>query len=449
MSIKLKLIFGLIFLLTSLIRGNVLSAQPVILTQREQARVVDELLEDRLRNVLPGLMRREGFDMWVVISREYNEDPVIRTLLPATWFAARRTTMLVAYDRGAEKGMEYFAVARYDVGKVFKRAWDPDANPDQWAQLGKLIAERNPKKIGINKAPGYGHADGLTSNDYDMLMQVLPKKLHPNVVSAEKLAVSWLETRTEREMAIYSNICRIAHDIIAEGFSEKVIQPGVTTTDDVVWWYRERIKELKLDTWFQPSVSIQRNEEEALTAKRPQPLVIQPGDLLHVDFGITYLRLNTDTQQHGYVLRPGEQQVPAFLQDAFNKGNRLQDILTSNYKTGLTGNQILKESRRQAIEEGLKPSIYTHPIGFHGHAAGTTVGMWDMQEGVPYTGEYPLHPETAYSIELNTTVYIPEWKKEIRIQLEEDGYFDGTGFRYIDGRQKEIWPIPRPSANKQ
>jgi Xaa-Pro aminopeptidase len=449
MNIKMKLIFSLIFLLTSLTGRNFLSAQPVILTQREQARVVDELLEDRLRNVLPGLMRREGFDMWVVISREYNEDPVIRTLLPATWFAARRTTMLVAYDRGVEKGMEYFAVARYDVGKVFKRSWDPDANPDQWAQLGKLIAERNPKKIGINKAPGYGHADGLTSNDYDMLMQVLPKKLQPNVASAEKLAVSWLETRTEREMAIYSNICRIAHDIIAEGFSEKVIQPGVTTTDDVVWWYRERIKELKLDTWFQPSVSIQRNEEEALMAKRPQPLVIQPGDLLHVDFGITYLRLNTDTQQHGYVLRPGEQQVPAFLQDAFNKGNRLQDILTSNYKTGLTGNQILKESRRQAIEEGLKPSIYTHPIGFHGHAAGTTVGMWDMQEGVPYTGEYPLHPETAYSIELNTTVYIPEWKKEIRIQLEEDGYFDGTGFRYIDGRQKEIWPIPRPSANKQ
>ncbi|MFZ9980969.1 MAG: M24 family metallopeptidase [Cyclobacteriaceae bacterium] len=449
MSTKLKLIFGLIFLLTSLIRGNILSAQPVILSQREQARVVDELLEDRLRNVLPGLMRREGFDMWVVISREYNEDPIIRTLLPATWFAARRTTMLVAYDRGAEKGMEYFAVARYDVGKVFKRAWDPDANPDQWAQLGKLIAERNPKKIGINKAPGYGHADGLTSNDYDMLMQVLPKKLQPNVVSAEKLAVSWLETRTEREMTIYSNICRIAHDIIAEGFSEKVIQPGVTTTDDVVWWYRERIKELKLDTWFQPSVSIQRNEEEALMAKRPQPLVIQPGDLLHVDFGITYLRLNTDTQQHGYVLRAGEHEVPAFLQDAFKKGNRLQDILTSNYKTGLTGNQILKESRRQAIEEGLKPSIYTHPIGFHGHAAGTTVGMWDMQDGVPYTGEYPLHPETAYSIELNTTVYIPEWKKEIRIQLEEDGYFDGKGFRYIDGRQKEIWPIPRPSANKQ
>lgn len=422
------------------------SAQPVVLSQRAQAAVVDELLEDRLKNLLPNLMRREGVDMWVVISREYNEDPVIRTLLPATWFAARRTTMLLVFDKGASQPMEYLAVARYDVGKVFKRAWDPEAQPDQWAQLGKLISDRSPKKIGVNKAVGYGHADGLTSNDYDRLMEVLPKKLQSAVVSAEKLAVSWLEARSEKEMVIYPQICRIAHDIIAEGFSDKVIQPGVTTTDDVVWWYRERIRELKLDTWFQPSVSVQREEDEVLLSKRVQPLVIQPGDLLHVDFGITYLRLNTDTQQHAYVLKPGELSVPQFLKDAFAKGNRLQDILTGNFREGKTGNQILLESRQQALQEGLRPSIYTHPIGFHGHAAGTTIGMWDMQGGVPYTGDYPLHPGTAYSIELNVTVALAEWRKDIRIQLEEDGYFDKNGFRYIDGRQVEIIPIPRPSA---
>ena len=422
------------------------SAQPVVLSQRAQAAVVDELLEDRLKNLLPNLMRREGVDMWVVISREYNEDPVIRTLLPATWFAARRTTMLLVFDKGASQPMEYLAVARYDVGKVFKRAWDPEAQPDQWAQLGKLISDRSPKKIGVNKAVGYGHADGLTSNDYDRLMEVLPKKLQSAVVSAEKLAVSWLEARSEKEMVIYPQICRIAHDIIAEGFSDKVIQPGVTTTDDVVWWYRERIRELKLDTWFQPSVSVQREEDEVLLSKRAQPLVIQPGDLLHVDFGITYLRLNTDTQQHAYVLKPGELSVPQFLKDAFAKGNRLQDILTGNFREGKTGNQILLESRQQALQEGLRPSIYTHPIGFHGHAAGTTIGMWDMQGGVPYTGDYPLHPGTAYSIELNVTVALAEWRKDIRIQLEEDGYFDKNGFRYIDGRQVEIIPIPRPSA---
>lgn len=416
-------------------------AQYHILTQREQAKVMDELLDDRLNNLLPTLMRREGFDMWVVISREYNEDPVIETLLPATWMAARRTTMLVVFDPGAGKPFEYLAVARYDVGKVFKRAWNPDESPDQWAQLGKLITERNPKRIGVNKAPSWGHADGLTANDYDNLIQVLPANLRANVTSAEKLAVAWLETRSEKEMALYPSICKIAHDIIKEGFSAKVIKPGVTTTEDVTWWFRERIKELKLDTWFHTSVSVQRNEPEAITSKRPQPLVILPGDLLHVDFGITYLRLNTDTQEHAYVLKPGETDVPQYLKDAFKKGNRLQDILTSNFKEGRTGNEILKASREQAIAEGITPSIYTHPIGYHGHAAGTTIGMWDAQGGVPFTGDYPVHLRTAYSIELNCTVNIPEWKKDVRIMLEQDGYFDEKGFRYIDGRQMEIIKI--------
>lgn len=425
---------------------------PLVLTQREQAKVIDDLLEERLRTVLPTLMRREGFDMWVIISREYNEDPIIRTMLPAVWFAARRTTMLVVYDKGKDNkgndlGFEYLAVARYDVGKIFKRAWDPDRNPDQWGQLAKIIEERNPKKIGINKAPSWGHADGLTSNDYDQLLTALPKRLYPLVKSAEKLGVAWLETRTEKEMVIYQQICRIAHTIIAEGFSDKVIQPGVTTTEDVVWWYREEIKRLKLDTWFQPSVSIQRNEPEAITTKRPQPLVIMPGDFLHVDFGITYLRLNTDTQQHAYILKPGETDAPEYLKNAFKRGNKLQDILTGNFKEGRSGNQILADSRKQAIDGGITPSIYTHPIGFHGHAAGTTIGMWDMQEGVPFTGDYAMHYNTAYSIELNASVYVIEWKKEIKIQLEEDGYFDETGFRYIDGRQTELILVPKAIPN--
>jgi Xaa-Pro aminopeptidase len=436
--------FLLILMLTI---GSAECFSQVILSQRDQARVIDDLLDDRLRNLLPQLMRREGIDMWIVISREYNEDPIIETLLPATWMAARRTTMLVMFDRGADKEMEYLAVSRYDVGKLFKRAWDPDHQPDQWGQLAKIIEEKNPKKVGINKASHWGHADGISANDYDELMKATNKKFHQHIVSAEKLAVAWLETRSEKEMVVYPQICRIAHEIIKEGFSDKVIQPGVTTTDDVLWWYRERIKELKLDTWFHPSVSIQRNESDVLFNKRPQPVVIQPGDLLHVDFGITYLRLNTDTQQHAYVLKPDEKEAPDYLKKALARGNKLQDILTQGFAVGKTGNQLLTESRKQAIAQGLTPSIYTHPIGYHGHAAGTTIGMWDMQNGVPDTGDYPLHINTAYSIELNVTVYIIEWKKEIQIKLEEDGYFSETGFRYIDGRQTDLILIPRVSRN--
>lgn len=409
-----------------------------ILSQRDQANVVDGILEDRLKNLLPALMRREGIDLWVIVSREYNEDPIIKTMLPATWMAARRTTMLMAFDNGKE--VEFLAVARYDVGKLFKRAWEPDKQPNQWLQLAKLIEERSPKKIAINKAPVWGHADGLSANDYDELIKVLPKKLQGQVVSAEKLGVSWLETRSPKEMILYPQICRIAHQIIAEGFSDKIIQPGVTTTEDVVWFYREEIKRLKLDTWFHPSVEIQRKGNDEST-------VIHPGDLLHVDFGITYLRLNTDTQEHAYILKAGETDAPEFLKSALKKGNRLQDILTSNFKEGKTGNQILADARKQAIAEGITPSIYTHPIGYHGHAAGTTIGQWDMQSGVSGSGDYPMHLNTAYSIELNATVSIDEWKKDIRIMLEEDGYFDSTGFRYIDGRQTDLILIPKPMPN--
>jgi Xaa-Pro aminopeptidase len=421
---------------------------PAILPLRKQAQVIDRLFEEKIKTVLPELMRRERIDMWIVMAREYNEDPVIRTMLPAIWHAARRRTILVIYDPGDNQPIETMAVARYDVGAVFAKSWDKEKQPDQWARLKEIIIDKDPEKIGLNMSAYYGQADGLTHTEYEAFLNSLPNKYRGKIVSAEKLAVGWLETRTQAEMDIYQQIVKIAHEIIAEGFSDAVIQPGVTTTEDVVWWYRERIKELKLDTWFHPSVSIQRADSQKFDHmntfdKRPAQSIIQPGDLLHVDFGITYLRLNTDTQQHAYVLRASETDAPDYLKKALANGNRLQDIFTGNFKVGKTGNEILAESRAQSIKEGIKPAIYTHPIGYYGHAAGTTLGMWDSQGGVPYTGDYPIHASTAYSIELNAATFIEEWGKEIRIMLEEDAFFDGNTVHYIDGRQKRFLLIPR------
>lgn len=416
---------------------------------QERAEVIDRWLEERVKTVLPAIMRRAEIDMWIIIAREYNEDPVIKTLLPATWQSARRTTILVAYDPGQGKALETFGISRYNTGDIFKTLWNKEQQPDQWKALADIIAEKNPKKIGINKSKTFALADGISSTHYDKLMEVLPKKYQSRVVGAENVAIGWLETRTESEMVVYQNIVRMAHQIIAEGFSEKVIQPGITTTDDVVWWYRDRIRELGFTAWFHPSVSIQRADPESFDhlrsfSERPDQQTINPGDLVHVDFGITYLRLNTDTQQHVYILKAGEKSPPDFLNDAFKVGNRVQDILTSNFKTGRSGNEILKATLDQCATENIKGVIYTHPIGFHGHAAGTTIGLWDQQGGVPGKGDYPLYENTAHSIELNASVYIEEWKKDIRIMLEEDAFFDGKSVQYIDGRQTKLMVLPRP-----
>ncbi|WP_420439352.1 M24 family metallopeptidase [Candidatus Palauibacter sp.] len=423
---------------------------PVILPLRERAAVIDRWLERRLETVAPEVMRREGVDLWIVAAREYNEDPVIETMLPSTYMAARRRTVLILHDRGPGQPLERLAVARYDIGP-FPRAWDPDSEPDQWGRVAEVIAERDPQRIAVNRSSTFALADGLTGTEYDALMAALPAKYRERVAGTERLAIGWLEARTPEEMEVYPQIVRIAHRIIAEGFSAQVIQPGVTTTEDVVWWYRERILDLKLATWFQPSVSVQRHEKaggaregEGDFSARPDENVIRPGDLLHVDFGIKYLRLNTDTQQHAYVLKPGEDAAPEGLVRALAAGNRLQDILTENFAAGRSGNEILAGALAQARAEGIDATIYTHPIGFHGHGAGPTIGLWDNQGGVPGRGDYPLFPNTAHSIELNAAVPVSEWGGQtVRIMLEEDAFFDGERTWYIDGRQTGFWLIPR------
>lgn len=416
--------------------------ETVVLPMRARAEVRDAWLEERLDTVVPALMRAEGVDAWVLIAREYNEDPVVETMLPATWLAARRRTILVFHHRGGEQGVERLAVARYDVGRFFQKAWDKDAEPDQWAALARLLAERDPRRIAVNVSSTFALADGLSHAEHGALLGALPEELRGRVVPGENLAIGWLETRIPAELEVYPSVCRIAHEIIREGLSNRVVQPGVTTTADVEWWYRERIRERKLTTWFHPSVSVQRDvepEHSGSFASDEASRTIRRGDLVHVDVGIVYLGLCTDTQEHAYVLREGETEPPRGLVDGMRAGNRLQDLLTGCYAVGRTGNEVLACAREAAIAEGLRPSIYTHPLGLHGHAAGPTIGLWDQQEGVPGKGDYALRASTAYSIELNVTVSLPEWGgKDVRIMLEQDALFDGREVRYLNGRQTEL-----------
>lgn len=419
------------------------SLKAQVLPERERAVIVDKILNDRFTHVLPQLMDRTAIDMWIIISREYNEDPVLKTMLPSTWLNARRRTILVFYKDPKTQGVERLAVARYNVGKNIVSAWDKEQQPDQWEALMDIIRERDPKNIGLNYSDNFGIADGLVRTDYSEFIKRLPLQYKNRIVSAEKLAVGWIETRTAKEMDYFEELVNITHDIIKDAFSLDVVKPGITTTDDVVWYLRQRVTDMGLETWFHPTVDIQRSEEKLEShivsfSNRPEGKVIQKGDLLHCDFGITYLRLNTDCQQHAYVLRDGEEKAPDFLEEAFKDGNAVQDILTSNFKTGRTGNEILLASLKKGKDDQYTPSIYTHPLGLYGHSAGPTIGMWDSQGGVPGTGDYPLFENTVYAIELNTTVTLPDWNKDIRIMLEEAGFWGEDGFRYVSGRQEEL-----------
>jgi hypothetical protein len=295
----------------------------------------------------------------------------------------------------------------------------------------------------VNISEHYGIADGLVQTDYKEFLEHLPPNLQTRVVSAEPLAVSWVETRTENEMKEFEALVQVTHDIIEEAFSKRVITPGKTTSDDVVWWLRQKVSDMGLSTWFHPTIDIQRDNEALKShidafSNGYSETVIQPGDLLHCDFGISYMGLNTDCQQHAYVPYPDESEVPEFLNRAFATGNRTQDLFTETFDFGVTGNDILKTALRKGRSEGLRPSIYTHPLGSFGHSAGTTLGMWDAQDGVPGSGDHPMAYNTSYAIELNNTVFVPKWNKDVRIMLEEAGYFDKNGFRYVNGRQESI-----------
>ena len=411
-----------------------------VLPLKDRVRAIEEIQKDRLENLLPQLMKREKVDCWVIITREYNEDPIIKSLLPPTWLNARRRTILVFTHKESTNKVDMAAITRYSFGSLIKSVWDKEKEPDQMKALVDYLKFKNPKKIGINISDTYGIADGLSVTDHNLLMNYLPKPLKSRVVSSESLAVSWVETRTEKEMVLFSHLTEITHNIIREAFSTDVITPGVTTTDDVVWWMREKVSLMGLNTWFQPTIDVQRADDSDLYAfdAKQKFDIIQPGDLVHCDFGITYLNLNTDCQQLAYVLKPNETDAPQFLKDGLKAGNLLEDILTNNFKVGITGNQILKISREEAIEKGLRPQIYTHPLGLFGHSAGTILGMWDNQGFVPGTGEWKLNANTAYAIELNTKVYIKEWGKDVRIMLEEPGFFSNDGFMYINKRQEKF-----------
>ncbi|QUL39414.1 M24 family metallopeptidase [Erythrobacter sp. JK5] len=414
-------------------------AMPPILPMRARAETIDRILAERLETVIPAIMREQGIDLWLLMAREYFEEPVVASMLDANSMSARRRTILIFHDPGEGRPVERLTVSRYGLAGLFEPAWQPEVQPDQWQAVADIVAARDPRRIAINFSDITAFGDGMTLSQYRAMSAKLPARYRDRIVSGETLAVRWLESRTPGELAIYPGIVRLAHALIGRAFSREVVTPGKTTAADVQWWYREELARLGLTPWFHPSVGIQR---QGATGMLAGDTVIEPGDLLWTDFGITYLRLATDTQHLAYVLKPGEVAAPTGLRAGLAATNRVQDLLLESFEPGVSGNAILAEARRKALAEGLDPSIYSHPIGLHGHGAGTAIGFWDNQRDDP-RGEYPVLAGTAWSIELTSYSAVPEWGgQRVDFRSEENAWFDGETVRFLDGRQTELTLIP-------
>jgi Xaa-Pro aminopeptidase len=402
---------------------------------REQAETQQQWLKLRLERHLPKLMRKHGVHMWLVICREYNEDPVFFSLVSPTVFAARRRTIYVFFDRGDDKGVERLALGGGSNGGLYTVYRDPEVEnreiygEGQWALLRKLIDQRNPSTIAINVSHTHAFSDGLSAAEREKLEATLGPEHMRRVVRAENLPLEYVSLRLPEMMPIYRQMMEIVHWLIGRAFSNEVITPGKTTNQDVVWWLRQQVNNLGLGTWFQPSVRVQKPSKTGVSLlAEDAPVVIERGDVLHVDFGITAMRLNTDTQHMGYVLREGETDVPAGIKRALAVTNRLQDILIERMRPGRSGNEVLADALAAMKAEKINGTIYTHPVGDHGHGAGPLIGLWDRQQGVPGRGDVPLLAGTWHSIELSATTPVPEWGgKELWVGQEEDAVLDEQG----------------------
>jgi Xaa-Pro aminopeptidase len=399
--------------------------------------------------------------MWVIPMREYVEDPVFTSIVSPTTFAARRRTIYVFHDpctklprATCDAAFGLIALGGTSQGGVYRamRSTRPAAGPaggrperraelwgdEQWQALRQVVEEHNPTVIAINTSRDWAFADGLTAAEARSMRQALGAKWTARLRPAEQLAVELIATRLPEEETVFERMNALAWAIIDTAFSAAVITPGKTTTEDVVWWMRQKLNDLGLDTWFQPSVSVQRRGTTA--EQLGDNPVIQRGDVLHCDFGITALRLNTDTQHMGYVLREDESDAPAGLKRALAVSNRLQDIVVAELRPGRTGNEVLRASLERMRAEGIDGTVYSHPVGMHGHGAGPLIGLWDRQEGVPGRGDAKVLPSTWFSIELQATTPVAEWGGQpVRSAQEEDVIIDAAGrVRWAHRRQTEF-----------
>jgi Xaa-Pro aminopeptidase len=418
---------------------------PAVLSIRDRAALVYQITQKRLDTLLPKMMRETGFDMWIITCNEDNPDPVFETMMPyENWNPI--TQILVFFDRGPDKGIERLNISRTDTQGLFNNvwdaaAWDTQKKESQWDCLGRIVRERNPKRIGINEGEIQWAAGGLTVVLKKRLVEAIGSTCAARLQSAEPLATLWSETLLDEEIDLMEHAAALSRAIIAEMFSSRVVTPGYTTTDDLRYYYWQRIANLGLKVSFSPFVSIRGRRPRDVEKYGKDDRVIRPGDLVHCDVGLKYMRYNSDHQEMAYVLKQGEAEVPETFRKMMAEANRLQDVFCGEFKTGLTGNEMLGNMLRKAEALGIpKPRIYSHSLGYFLHEPGPLIGLPWEQVSNPGRGDVKLVPNSCFTAEMSVTMPVPEWGegREFRLPLEQDVVFTGSEVCFLAGRQTKF-----------
>jgi hypothetical protein len=406
---------------------------------RQRAEVINRLLKRRLTEVMPGAMREAGIDCWLILCQEDDLDPVYTTMIPLdTWCPILQ--ILVFFDHGDR--VEGINISGTNTHDLYRRPYAGQSEAEQWAHLIRIIEAHDPKQIGINIGEVQWAAGGLTYNLYRQLTARLPTRYVERLVTAEPMAIRWLTTLTDDDLLMYEHVCAVAHTVIAECYSRQSIIPGQTSIDDLPWTYWQRCADLGFTMAFKPYFRLIRSpamRERYGTEDR----VIRPGDLIHCDVGLQYLRFNSDHQQLAYVLRPGETEAPSGLVRLLAEANRLQDIYLDEFRTGLTGNELLASVLNGARSEGVsQPRVYSHSVGLFLHEPGPLIGLPWEQERCPGRGDVTLAFNSCFTMELSVTASVPEWDgEEVRCPVEEVVAFTEAGCRPLDGRQTGLYLI--------
>ncbi len=404
---------------------------------KAQAELSTRILKERLEVVLPWAMEKSGMDMWIVLSRENCEDPIIHTLFTWDMPEARRISILMFHRNPSTGLIRRMAVGMHspEMSQIYENVQGEDETV--WEAAGRMVAELAPENIAVDRSFLYGFCDGLSSTLYENLKEAVGEAYASRICDGEELTVRWLQRVSPLEKETMRILTSVTHDIVDYTFSGEFVKPGVTTTTDIEWCMREMISSLGYSYWFGPDVDLQR---KGSNISRMFHEVILPGDLIHCDIGLNglYVHLHTDMQWVAYILKEGETKAPAEFEVLFDKGNRFREIVMEELKEGVSGNEVFASSVQRAKDEGICPMLYTHPLGTFGHGSGPSIGQYGNQGFLPGTGERPVEDKTCYALELNVYDDVALWEgQQVFMYLEEDICKDGK-VEYLDGHQEKL-----------